>query len=80
MGRVPYVKAGTSAAVDALYKEIAGMGRPVLNLYRVLANQPPALAAFLEMSRYAGEGRALTPACASSRSWPLRMSWGRRTR
>lgn len=28
------------------------MGRPALNLYRVLANQPPALAAFLGMSRY----------------------------
>jgi len=59
MGRVPYVKAGTSRDVDDLYKEIAGMGRPVLNLYRTLANQPTALAAFLEMSRYVRGGSSL---------------------
>jgi len=59
MGRVPYVKPGTSQAVDGLYKDIAGMGRPVLNLYRTLANQPPALAAFLEMSRYVRGGSSL---------------------
>ena len=59
MARVPYVKAGKSQAVDDLYKEIGGMGRPVLNLYRTLANQPPALAAFLEMSRYVRGGSSL---------------------
>ncbi len=37
------------------------MGRPVLNLYRALANQPPALAAFLEMSRYVRSGSSLDP-------------------
>ena len=37
------------------------MGRPLLNLYRVLANQPPALAAFLEMSRYVRSGSSLDP-------------------
>jgi 4-carboxymuconolactone decarboxylase len=52
MARVAYVNSGSSPAVDDLYAEIGRMGRPVLNLYRVLANQPPALAAFLEMSRY----------------------------
>src|ERR1700687_837477 len=61
MGRVPYVKPGTSKEVDDLFKEIAGMGRPVLNLYRALANQPPALAAFLEMSRYVRSGSSLDP-------------------
>src|SRR6202165_3238551 len=59
VGRVPYVKPGTSKEVDDLFKEIAGMGRPVLNLYRALANQPPALAAFLEMSRYVRGGSSL---------------------
>jgi len=33
----------------------------VLNLYSVLANQPPALAAFLEMSRYVRSGSTLDP-------------------
>jgi alkylhydroperoxidase family enzyme len=35
------------------------MGRPVLNLYRVLANQPAALAAFLGMSRYVRDESSL---------------------
>jgi alkylhydroperoxidase family enzyme len=59
MARVPYIKEGKSPAVDDLFRDIAGMGRPVLNLYRVLANQPPALAAFLEMSRYVRGGSSL---------------------
>lgn len=37
------------------------MGRPVANLYRVLANQPPALAAFLGMSRYVRSASSLDP-------------------
>jgi len=47
--------------VDHLYAEIARLGRPVLNLYSVLANQPPALAAFLDMSRYVRSGSSLDP-------------------
>ncbi len=61
MARLPYVKAGTSPAVDDLYREIQRMGRPVLNLYQVLASQPPALGAFLEMSRYVRSGSSLDP-------------------
>ena len=37
------------------------MGRPVLNLYRVLANQPLALGAFLGMSRYVRSDSSLDP-------------------
>jgi 4-carboxymuconolactone decarboxylase len=61
MARLPYVAPGTSAAVDSVFHEIQQMGRPVLNLYRVLANQPPALAAFLEMSRYVRSESSLDP-------------------
>ena len=61
MARIPYVAPGTSAAADALFAEIERMGRPVLNLYKELANQPPALAAFLEMSRYVRSGSSLDP-------------------
>jgi 4-carboxymuconolactone decarboxylase len=61
VARLPIVQAGTSPAVDYLYAEIERMGRPVLNLYRALANQPPALAAFLEMSRYVRSGSTLDP-------------------
>jgi 4-carboxymuconolactone decarboxylase len=61
MARLPYLDAGTSRAVDELYAEIGRMGRPVLNVYRVLANQPPALSAFLEMSRYVRAGSSLDP-------------------
>ncbi len=59
MARLAYVEAGASPAVDHLYAEVAGMGRPVLHLYSVLANQPLALAAFLEMSRYVRSGSSL---------------------
>ena len=61
MARLLYVEAGASRAADDLYAEIARMGRPVLNLYRVLANQPPALGAFLSMSRYVRSGSSLDP-------------------
>jgi 4-carboxymuconolactone decarboxylase len=61
MARLPYVEPGASPVADALYAEIGRMGRPVLNLYRELANQPPALAAFLEMSRYVRSGSSLDP-------------------
>ena len=54
--RVPYV------AGDPLFERIQAMGRPVLNLYRALANQPPALDAFLSMSRYVRGGSSLDPA------------------
>ena len=61
MARLPYVEPGSSAEVDDLYAEIDRLGRPVLNLYQVLANQPPALAAFLEMSRYVRSASSLDP-------------------
>ena len=61
MARLPFVPPGISPAVDRLYAEIARLGRPVLNLYGVLANRPPALAAFLEMSRYVRSASALDP-------------------
>jgi len=60
VARLPYIDGG-NPAVDELYAEIESMGRPVLNLYRVLANQPPALAAFLGMSRYVRSGSSLEP-------------------
>ncbi|MFI5282181.1 MAG: carboxymuconolactone decarboxylase family protein [Candidatus Dormibacterales bacterium] len=61
MARLPLVGPGSSVSVDELYAEIGRTARPVLNLYRVIANQPPALAAFLEMSRYVRSGSALAP-------------------
>lgn len=61
MARLEYVKPGASSAVDDLFTEVTRMGRPVLHLYRELANQPPALAAFLEMSRYIRSDSSLEP-------------------
>ena len=61
MARLDYVPHAASPEVDALYRRIGGMGRPVLNLYRMLANQPGALAAFLEMSGYVRGGSSLDP-------------------
>jgi len=55
MPRLPYLEAEESAdpeVVGAAYEFVRGLGRPVANLYKVLANQPPALQAFLGMSHY----------------------------
>jgi 4-carboxymuconolactone decarboxylase len=67
VARLPYVdepRASTAASseVAAAYVEIRALGRPLLNLYRILANQPAALRAFLGMSRYVRDGSALAPA------------------
>src|SRR6266705_1854561 len=50
---------GASPQVDEVFAQVEALGRPVLNLYRVLANQPPALSAFLEMSRYVRDASSL---------------------
>jgi 4-carboxymuconolactone decarboxylase len=61
MARLSYVPDGAEDVVDRLYAEIRGRGRPVVNLYRVLANQPPALEAFLCASKYVRAGSSLEP-------------------
>lgn len=55
MARVPYVEAEQAIdpeLVERSYAFVLGLGRPVANLYKVLANQPRALEAFLVMSHY----------------------------
>ena len=61
MARLRYVGGSNAPAIEAVFAEIQRMGRPVLNLYRVLANQPPALTAFLGMSRYVRSASSLDP-------------------
>lgn len=45
-------RAEGAADAAAAFAELRALGRPPLNLYRILANQPRALRAFLGMSRY----------------------------
>ena len=59
MARLDYVGPGESAAADELYAEVERLRRPLLNLYRELANQPPALGAFLQMSKYVRDESSL---------------------
>ena len=47
--------------MEELYSRVGRLGRPVLNLYKVLANQPAALEAFLGMSAYVRSGSTLDP-------------------
>jgi len=61
MARVSYVEPGASPAADDVYAQLTAMGRPMLNLYRALANQPDALRAFLGISRYVRGGSSLDP-------------------
>jgi len=63
MARVPYIKPGSGdERIEAAYKEVVALGRPVAHLYQALANQPPALDAFLGMSRYVRNASSLPPA------------------
>jgi 4-carboxymuconolactone decarboxylase len=55
VARLPFLEADQSKdpeSVGRAYEFVKGLGRPVANLYKVLANQPPALEAFLGMSHY----------------------------
>jgi len=65
VARLPYVEEprahGTGSEPAAVYAEVRSLGRPLLNLYRILANQPEALRAFLGMSRYIRDQSALPP-------------------
>lgn len=64
MARLPYLEPDQSAdpgVVQEVYGFIESLGRPVLHLYKVLANQPPALRAFLGMSHYIRDTSSLDP-------------------
>lgn len=55
MARLPYLEAEQSTnpeLVASAYERVTSYGRPVGHLYKVLANQPAALGAFLGMSHY----------------------------
>jgi alkylhydroperoxidase family enzyme len=58
--RLPLV-GDESASVGELYAWIRAERGAVINLYRTLANQPAALGAFLDMSRYVRERSPLSP-------------------
>jgi len=51
----------TPDEVSTLYAEITALRGGLVNLYRALANQPPALRAFMGMSRYVRDESSLTP-------------------
>jgi alkylhydroperoxidase family enzyme len=63
VARLPYLEARQSQQpelVAALYAQINGWGRPVGHLYKVLANEPAALEAFLGMSHYIRDRSSLS--------------------
>ena len=63
MARLPYVMESPDPPPDvrSIYAEITTLRGGIVNLYRVLANQPPALRAFMSMSRYVREESSLAP-------------------
>jgi alkylhydroperoxidase family enzyme len=64
VARISYIEAAPepdSGDLAELYAEITELRGSVLNLYRALANQPPALRAFMVMSRYIRDESALAP-------------------
>jgi AhpD family alkylhydroperoxidase len=62
VARLDYVRRGADPDADRVFNEVQRLGRPILNLYAELANQPPALGAFLSMSRYIRDESSLDPA------------------
>lgn len=65
MARVPYVDPAAAVPAGdlaALFQDIADLRGAVHHLHRALANQPPALRAFMGMSRYVRDESALAPA------------------
>ena len=61
MARLPYVNEDASKEAESAFRLLAKMGRRPANLYRLLANQPRALEAFLDMSAYIRGGSSLDP-------------------
>jgi len=63
VARLPYVMESGVANPDlkSLYDEISRVQGSVLNLYRILGNQPAALRAFMTMSRYVRHQSPLRP-------------------
>ncbi len=65
MARLRYVTPADSPdpeRMEHIYSQIRAMGRKVIHLYQILANQPAALEAFLGMSRYIRDESSLRPA------------------
>jgi alkylhydroperoxidase family enzyme len=62
MARVPYVEADSGGQVRRLFEDIERGRGTVLKLYRALANQPPALEAFMGMSLYVRDYSRVAPA------------------
>jgi 4-carboxymuconolactone decarboxylase len=62
MPRVPYVQIEDARAGDlaSLNREIVLLRGRILRLHRVLANNPPALKAFMSMSRYVRDESTLS--------------------
>lgn len=61
MPRVPYIQIENAKSGDlaSLNREIGRLRGRILNLHRVLANNPPALHAFMGMSRYVRDDSSL---------------------
>ena len=65
VARVPYISEAAAKDVPGLselYSAITNLRGGVHNLYQALANQPPALRAFMGMSRYIRDDSSLDPA------------------
>jgi alkylhydroperoxidase family enzyme len=63
MARLDYVMESPDAPADvrSIYDDIAKLRGGIVNLYRILANQPAALRAFMSMSRYVRDDSTFPP-------------------
>ena len=61
MAAIPYPNADEVPGLAEVYQDIAGIGRPVLNLYRVMGHSPQGLRAYIGLSRFVRDQSSLPP-------------------
>jgi 4-carboxymuconolactone decarboxylase len=58
---IPYPDPESVPGLSGIYERIAGLGRPVINLYRVMGHSPEGLEAYIGLSHFVRDNSELPP-------------------
>jgi len=61
LAAIPYPDPESVAGLAEVYQRIAGIGRPVLNLYRIMGHSPEGLQAYIGLSHFVRDNSSLPP-------------------
>ncbi len=61
MAAIPYPDPESVPGLPGIYERIAGLGRPVINLYRVMGHSPEGLEAYIGLSHFVRDNSELPP-------------------